>query len=641
MKSFNTVLMASLLALPAVALAQAGPVVTFSQSLGGVLADPGQVAPYVYVSTGTTVNAYDYSAPKQPVLTGTTGLTPLRGWITGLTRKGNFLYAGWTSYEGAGGIAVYLIKDRAHPKLIGQLEDYTDATSRAVQGLVAAHDHLYLFDGNNGIFVGDLTNPRHPVFTLTPIQYYNFLFQDPTVQAGRIYMTGRDFIDDSTLQIYGTKSPTAPTLLGSVSLDGFANFRVKIAPPYAIGFGYSVTVTDISNPKQIVARGSIDSPMASNGFVNGTYAYGVGGKGVDIWSFANPDAPVAVGHSNIDGFDTLQAVTFGTGGLLLTGIDSILDVDTSNAAKPKLLSNAAIPGGVAAKDLAIVGDKALILQEAYGFSVNDATTLATLGRVDLGLPQQNDRRDFEAMTVDGTLAYTVAWGTGLIIEDISNPLQPSKVGQLAYFGASAIDEAGGFAYVGKKTNGGEFMVVDATNPAKPVRRSRIAMSAVSRIKVNGTIAFVADEDSDGSGGGGLRIIDVSKPAAAVQVGFYNANGCTSAHDLVLDAANSLVYVACTNGTHIVDVSNVTDPVKRGLYHVSSLVLAQIGSHVFVGTNSGFDEVDVTDPAKPVRVKRYKLAFPPLALRASADGRLFALDSEAGLFVYAAAAGDAR
>ncbi|MEJ0047822.1 MAG: hypothetical protein WDN04_18160 [Rhodospirillales bacterium] len=184
---------------------------------------------------------------------------------------------------------------------MGQYTDYTTAAVRSLQGIAVANSHLYLFDGSNGVFVGSLANPRHPSFTGPALGYGIYQFQQSYVRKGRIYMTGRDFIDNSDFQIFGTATPSAPTLLGSASLDGYASFRIKVAPPYVVGFGASVSITDVSDPAHIVSRGSIASPVATNGFVVGNYAYGVGGVGMDIWNITDPDAPAAAGHATIDG----------------------------------------------------------------------------------------------------------------------------------------------------------------------------------------------------------------------------------------------------------------------------------------------------------------------------------------------------
>ncbi|MEJ0044753.1 MAG: hypothetical protein WDN04_00220 [Rhodospirillales bacterium] len=446
-------------------------------------------------------------------------------------------------------------------------------------------------------------------------------------------MSGRDFIDDSTLQIYGTSTPSNPTLLGTASLDGFANFRLKMAPPYAVGFGTELTITDFSNPAQMVSRGAISTPTIYNGFVVGKYAYGVGGAGIDIFNIANPDLPAVVSHAGVNTFATDATLTLGTGGLLLTRIDQVLSVDATNPTKPRKASATTIAGGVAAKDVVMVGGQALILQEAYGFSVADGTSLAPVGRFDADLPSSFQQRDFEEMAVDGTHAYLAAWGHGMVVADITDPLKAVQVGDLRYFGASAIDVANGYAYLGRQTNGGEFVVVDVSNPAKPVRRALMAMSAVTRIKVSGNTAFVADNNSSFGGTGGLKMIDITNPTKPKQIGLYA--DCPQANDLVLDTTKNLAYVACSSGVHIVDVSDVRNPVVRGIYGVTSQTITQIGSRVFAGNDAGFDELDVSDPTNPTLVKHYDLPYSPLALRATGDGKLFAFDGPGGLYTYVA------
>ncbi len=81
--SFRNFLAISVLALPATARAlPPAPVLTFAQALGGSVVEPAQVAPYVYVATGTTITTYDYTNITRPLATGSTSGSPVRGAIT-------------------------------------------------------------------------------------------------------------------------------------------------------------------------------------------------------------------------------------------------------------------------------------------------------------------------------------------------------------------------------------------------------------------------------------------------------------------------------------------------------------------------------------------------------------------------------
>jgi|SRR5579859_4132861 len=627
MKSFTSLLALSLALLPLTAAADSAAPVSLVAALGGRLVEPVAVDSYVYVGSGAIISAWDYSRAKAPVLRDTTSENPARGAITGLVRQGDFLYASWGTYGGSGGIAVYSIANRAHPVLIGQYEDYTAATSRSVQGIAISNDHLYLFDSVNGVFVSALTQPAHPRFTPTKVSVTSDTLH-PYVQGNRIYVTGRDFLFDTTLQIIDTSAPEAPTTLGSASLDGFNNYRLKIEAPYAIGFGTSVSVTDFSNPAQIVPRGRVNSPVAYTGVVLGNYAYGVGGSGLDIWNIADPNAPAAAGHAAIDTFDTDAAVPYQTGALLLTRTDQIVQLDAKTALQPKVASTALIAGGTSARDLAVVGDRALLLQEDYGIGIADRETLAPRSQFEAALPEDTYQRAFQQMAVDGSRAYLTAWGTGFIIADVSDPDHPAELGRLAYPGAISVDVANGHAYLGR---GGEFAVVDVSDPANPTPLAALPMSRAMRIKVAGHFAFVADQSIGGDGGGGFRIVDVSNPTAPVQVALYGA--CSSANDVALDKNGTTAFVACDDGLHIVDVSKPNQPVARGIYPVASQTVALLHGRLYAGNADGFDEIEFDHRSQPARVAHHALPVPPVALREGSEGRLFAFTGTAGVYVF--------
>src|SRR5690606_1614964 len=132
----------------------------------------------------------------------------------------------------------------------------------------------------------------------------------------------------------------------------------------------------------VVVRGSVPTPPASDGVVLGSHAWSFGFDGIDVWNIADPDAPVAAGHADIDllGADAVARVAGDV--LVFTRADRISHLDAGNPAQPALHGDAIAAGGADAKDIAIVGDVAIILQEAYGFSIVDAQTLAPIGRFD-------------------------------------------------------------------------------------------------------------------------------------------------------------------------------------------------------------------------------------------------------------------
>ena len=115
------------------------------------------------------------------------------------------------------------------------------------------------------------------------------------------------------------------------------------------------------------------------------------------------------------------------------------------------------------------------------------------------------------------------------------------------------------------------------------------------VVVSGNYAYVADGNS------GLQIIDVSNVTSPVRVGFYDTPG--TAIDVAV--LGSYAYVADWNsGLQVIDVSNVTNPVRVGFYNTpgDAFEVAVSGSYAYVADRySGLQIIDVSNVTNPVRV----------------------------------------
>ena len=103
------------------------------------------------------------------------------------------------------------------------------------------------------------------------------------------------------------------------------------------------------------------------------------------------------------------------------------------------------------------------------------------------------------------------WMSLLPMLAVANPaMHVSRVGHWAEGPAEAVTVAGSLAYCGV---GGLLRIADVTTPANPVILGEtIIPSLVLGIEVSGDYAYVAGAYT------GLHVVDVSDPAAPVEVG---------------------------------------------------------------------------------------------------------------------------
>jgi hypothetical protein len=175
-----------------------------------------------------------------------------------------------------------------------------------------------------------------------------------------------------------------------------------------------------------------------------------------------------------------------------------------------------------------------------------------------------------------------AWAQGGVILEL--------VAQI-YGATCAIGVQGYYAYIGV---GNQLVVLDVSNPLNPtlIGQTDILPDSVGDVAITGNYAFVANEH------GGLRVIDVSNPANPIEVGFYDTPGY--AHDVVL--AGNYAYVADTwGGLRVIDISNPINPTEVGIYDTPrALGVAVVGNYAYIADyEEGLRIVDVSTPANPI------------------------------------------
>lgn len=617
------------------------PALEISAVLGGHPKSPVVDGDRAYIPSGRIISTWNYGNAAAPVLESITQ-APASGQIQALTRLGDYLYAGWSNAFDNSGLAIYSLADPGRPVLVNEIDDYSPSGLKILRSVIAANGYLYIFDSENGVFYSDVANPEDPQFT--------FVFRTPTIYSH--VSTSGNFLFTRSLTLMGTAGfvafdiadPTNPTpVSGAGPYNSTELFALNVATPWAAGFGEALSLFDLGDPANIVTRGAIATPPASEGVLLDGYAWSFGFDGIDLWNIADPDAPTTAGHSDIDLLGADAVALLDGNPLVLTRTDRITHLDATDPAAPSVLSEKTASGGADAKDIAVIGDLAIILQEGYGFSIVDAQTLAPIGRFDADLPAQLNMRSFETFAVDGNRVYLTAWGFGLIIVDISNPATPFEIGRYAYDFASEVAAQGDFVYVGKSTNGGEMRVLDVSNPAQPTLRGFIAANEPRRLQVHGTTVYMADALL-----GGIRIIDVANPDAPVQTALYESD-CeflgNTAYDVVLNDTGTVAYVACPNGMHILDTSNPAQPARLGWYQREPDFFSNRprvearGDRGWYSDGSGVHEIDIGNPAAPVGLAVTPLTYTsPVRLRAVEDGRLFAFTGPSGVHVFGTAEG---
>lgn len=151
------------------------------------------------------------------------------------------------------------------------------------------------------------------------------------------------------------------------------------------------------------------------------------------------------------------------------------------------------------------------------------------------------------MAVEGNYLYTATGDAGLMIYDISDPLNPTLLSDLAVFPCYAMGVAveGRYAYIVTGGFAWSLQIIDISDPHDPslVHYEELHAPAVDIIVQNGR-AYVANYSS------GLKIFDVTNPERPIMVDNYWTPGYTD--DLVV--RDGIAYVMDCFDILVIDVS---------------------------------------------------------------------------------------
>ena len=603
--------------------------------VGGELAEPLAMGALVYVPVGRTLTVWDYASPRTPRRAGAAPMAP--GVIQSVARRGTYLYASWqTASCKRGGVTVYSLANPRQPRKVGQVAQYAGKVSRTCAGgLAVAKNRLYLFDRENDLYVGNLSDPKRP--RLLPAGIGPGVATKVAASGNLLWAGGRSFLGGYLLRTIDISVPDVPREAAFYSSPGTDIFNVSFRAPYAYGVGHQMSVVDMGDPARISVVGQTEMPYgAATGLAMGDHVYAGGFHGLDVWSVASPTQPLFMANHDLRTYRMQQVVALGKGyGLLLGGDDRLIALDARNPEKPSFASERLQAGGVSAMDVAYVDGYAVLLQYDYGITVADPRTLAPLARLEPDRPDDPEARAYTGMAVDGHTAYLAVWGYGLIVVDLSHPLKPREIARMPYPFASSVEVKGDRLYIGKNTNGPTLGVVDIADPANPVLVSNWSVpDAPWAMAAKGQVLFAAEAGTYNLAGG-VRVLDMRDPANVVQLARWEGD-CESATDVALDDSRKRLYVACRSGLRILDVRDPAAPKVIGgsWSNPESGTFAAVavrGDRAWYGSGTGIEEYDVSSPRLPRLLRRTGIAgYEPIHLRSAPDGGLLATTYSAGV-----------
>jgi hypothetical protein len=421
--------------------------------------------------------------------------------------------------------------------------------------------------------------------------------------------------------------PDAPSFLSSTLWSNPNSVRVLDGIAY-VAYPHGLAVFDVTDPSAPLLLGkSYCSGPCGRLEIAWPYVLVGGGPVIQTFDVGDPSSPRAVGAYPVDGDlvdfafrDNLAYVVCGSSERRLEV------VDFSYPAAPVLLGSCPTAG----LGIALAGSYAYLPAYHDGVAVIDVSQPAhpmPVGRWDIGI--------FFTIRVQGSRAYCI-WtsgekregvdhprGTlpekrgdrvrslrdesGVIVYDITSPLQPAYLGE--YQGTDWSRDVyfdDGLAYVA--SGSGTATILDFSDPSNPV--------IVGHLVTGGNSADLAFQDGVvhvADGPNGLVTMDVSDPGAPILLGRHWEAGYPSG--IAVD--DRAAYLADgTFGLHVVDIRNPFQPeeISRLETPANPRTVLVSGEFVYLGNREdGFDVVDVVDLGHPVLVAHLDLPVSGMAI----------------------------
>ena len=194
-----------------------------------------------------------------------------------------------------------------------------------------------------------------------------------------------------------------------------------------------------------------------------------------------------------------------------------------------------------------------------------------------------------AVVAAGDVVYLLDSARGVRVISVEDPAAPRELALFSADGALCLDVSGTQLVLGI---GATLVVVDVTNPLAPVQIAQLALSGRARsLKLVGEVVVAAVDAA------GLDLVSISDPAAPVLLSSLPLPG----YAYGVDVFENVAYVAAwTGGLRIVAIDDPENPVELGSLATEGAARSVLatGERVFLSEQSQLTIVSADDPTQP-------------------------------------------
>jgi hypothetical protein len=437
--------------------------------------------------------------------------------------------------------------------------------------------YAFVAAGAAGVCIVDVSAPKSPVAVGTAA----------TADARAIVVRGDyAYVADGEdgLRVLDVSAPRSPLLLGTRRMTEASAVALSGSYAYVADRTRGVKVIDVSETRNIPRVATFDTSDARDLAVRGRRLFVADGPGgLKVYDITRLTSPSLV--ATVPAADARSVALMGNLALVADAPTGLRVVDITEGAAPSLLATFSLPG---------VSTVAGV--DGFAYLADGTSSITVVSCEDPAHPSLFTRHPAAgaaAVSVVDRVAY-VAGSAGLETLRIQIQGRSFRVASCAT-GSKAFDVTvdGRWAYVAGHAEG--LRVVDVADPLRVTDASLAATLPsrfAQRVSVQGTVAGIAD------GSAGVKIVDVTRPAAPVELAAYRTGG--TANRVVL--AGHLAWVAAgSQGVLALDLGTPSSPtLVSSTRSADASDIALKGPFAFLADGEdGVKVLDISTPGKPL------------------------------------------
>jgi hypothetical protein len=196
--------------------------------------------------------------------------------------------------------------------------------------------------------------------------------------------------------------------------------------------------------------------------------------------------------------------------------------------------------------------------------------------------------------------YIAAGHGGLEIWDVSDSLNPQKIGSLEMNGAIGLTVSGDYVYIADVDHGRGLRIIDVSTPSNPVEvGSNNTANNAFAVAVSGSYAYLIDYSSISKSF--LRVFDISDPFAPLAVDSIEVPNAQNV-DISID---NYLYVSA-DGLRVFDIStDPSTPSQIAYYEIPGSRIVEVvlsGNYAYLADRyNGLRVIDISVPSNPNEV----------------------------------------